>query len=61
MKAYLITTGALFALLALLHFVRTIADWRRLATDHGFILEGPIIGLVAAALGLWAFRLFRRA
>jgi hypothetical protein len=39
MRPYLVTTGLLFALLA--------------------VLEGPGIGLVAAALGLWALRLLR--
>ena len=59
MKAYLITTGAIFALLALAHLLRTIAEWPRLAADPWFALEGPGIGLVAAALCLWAWRLLR--
>ena len=59
MKAYLITTGAIFALLALAHLLRTIAEWSRLAADPWFALEGPGIGLVAAALCLWAWRLLR--
>ena len=59
MKAYLITTGAIFALLALAHLLRTIAGWSRLAADPWFALEGPGIGLVAAALCLWAWRLLR--
>jgi hypothetical protein len=59
MRPYLVTTGLLFALLAVAHIARTIAEWPRLATDPGFILEGPGIGLVAAALGLWALRLLR--
>ena len=61
MKAYLITTGTLFALLALAHLLRTIAEWQRLMTDPGFIIEGPGIGIVAAALSFWAWRLLRRA
>ena len=61
MKPYLATTGALFALLAVAHAARTIAEWPRLATEPWFILEGPGIGVVAAALALWAFRLFRTA
>jgi hypothetical protein len=60
-KLYLVTTGILFALLALAHVLRTIAEFHRLATDPGFIVEGPGIGLVAAALGVWAWRLFRGA
>ena len=61
MRPYLITTGLLFALLAAAHLLRTIAEWSRLATDPGFILEGPGIGLFAAALGVWAWRLLRLA
>jgi len=59
MKAYLITTGILFALLALAHLLRTIVEWSRLATDPWFILVGPGIGVAAAALCFWAWRLFR--
>jgi hypothetical protein len=59
MRPYLITTGLLFTLLAAAHLFRTIAEWSRLATDPGFILEGPGIGLFAAALGVWAWRLLR--
>jgi hypothetical protein len=61
MKAYLTTTGALFALLAVAHLLRTIAEWPRLGTDPGFILEVPGIGVVAAAISVWAWRLRRTA
>ena len=57
MKAYLITTGMLFALLTLAHLLRTLAEWPRLAADPWFVLQGPGIGVVAAALCFWAFRL----
>ena len=59
MKAYLIITGALFALLALLHLWRTIAEWERLAAEPWLILQAPGIGALAAALCFWAFRLLR--
>ena len=59
MRGYLATTGVIFALLALAHVLRTIAEWSRLATDPGFILEGPGIGVVAAGLSFWAWRLLR--
>jgi hypothetical protein len=59
MKAYLITTGTIFALLAVAHLVRTIAEWPRLAADPWFAIEGPGIGVVAAALCIWAWRLAR--
>jgi hypothetical protein len=58
-KAYLITTGTLFALLALAHLLRTIAEWPRLAADPGFVVAGPGIGVAAAALSYWAWRLLR--
>lgn len=61
MKAYLLTTGALFAVLALAHLARTIAEASRLSTDPGFIVEGPGIGILAAAIAVWAWRLLRRA
>ena len=60
MKAYLITTGGLFALLASVHLWQLIAEWPRLATDRGFAFEGGI-GVAAAALSLWAWRLLRLA
>jgi hypothetical protein len=59
MKAYLITTGSLFALLAVAHLLRTIAEWQRLAAEPWFLLQGPGIGVLAVALALWAFRLLR--
>ena len=52
MKAYLILTAILFGLLAFVHLVRTIVDRSHLATDPGFWLEGPGIGLIAAVLRL---------
>jgi hypothetical protein len=56
-KAYLITTGSLFALIGLAHFLRTIAEWPRLAAEPWFFVEGPGLGVVAAALSFWAWRL----
>jgi hypothetical protein len=61
MRAYLITTGLIFGLLAVAHVLRTISEWSRLATDPGFILEGPGIGVIAAAIAFWAWRLLRRS
>ena len=60
MKPYLITTGALFALLAVAHLLRTILEWSRLTTDPGFIVEGPGIGVLAAVIAIWAWRLLSR-
>jgi hypothetical protein len=60
-KAYLITTGSIFGLVALAHVARTIAEAERLAADAWFYLEGPGLGLVSAALSLWAWRLLWRS
>jgi hypothetical protein len=61
MKAYLTVTGTLFALLAGAHLFRTIGDWSRFSANPGLVLEDPGIGLLAAALSFWAWRLFRLA
>jgi hypothetical protein len=57
MKAYLVITGTVFALITLAHVWRLIAEWPHLATDPGFIL----ITLAAVALSVWAWRLIRLA
>jgi hypothetical protein len=57
MKAYLITTGAIFGLLALLHLWRVIAERSSLAMEPWFVL----MTLVSAALCVWAMRLLRRS
>ncbi|HBB97545.1 MAG TPA: hypothetical protein DC054_19355 [Blastocatellia bacterium] len=53
MKAYVITTGAVFALLTLAHVLRIIMEWPHLARDPFFLL----ITVAAGGLGLWALRL----
>ena len=55
MKAYLITTGAVFGLLTLVHLWRVIAEGMHLATDPVYVL----ITLAAASLCLWALLLLR--
>lgn len=57
MKAYLVATGSLFALICVAHVARTFAEWSRLGTDPWFVLEGPGLAVVAGALGVWAWRL----
>jgi hypothetical protein len=49
-KAYLVTTGCLFGLLALAHLVMTVLEWSRLAADPWFVVQGPGIGALAAGL-----------
>ncbi|MEO8448565.1 MAG: hypothetical protein ABI647_02170 [Gemmatimonadota bacterium] len=55
MKRYVVTTGALFALLTLAHLWRMIQEGRPTATDPWYIL----ITALAAALSLWAWRVVR--
>ena len=55
MKAYVLTTGAVFGLLVLVHVWRIIEEWPHLATDPWYIL----ITLAAAAFCLWAWRVLR--
>ena len=56
MKAYLVTTATLFALVAVLHVWRVIAERDSLGRDPWFL----IITLIAAALSGWAISLLRR-
>jgi hypothetical protein len=58
MKAYVVTTGSLFGLLALAHVWQIIDQWPRILHDPSDLLEATI-GLVAAGLCLWALRLLR--
>jgi hypothetical protein len=55
MKAYVMTTGAVFGLLTLAHLLRIFVEGRHLATDPLYIL----ITLAAASLSLWAWRVLR--
>jgi hypothetical protein len=55
MKAYVMTSGTIFGLLALAHLLRIIAESPRLATDPWYVL----ITVAAAALCVWAWRVLR--
>jgi hypothetical protein len=59
MKAYLITTGTVFGLIAVLHGIRAAAEWSLLKTDPGHFLAMAALGVLAAALSVWAWRLLR--
>jgi hypothetical protein len=58
MKAYLITTGTVFALMAIMHLVRAIAEYATLFTEPGYFLGMTALGMVSASLSIWAWRLF---
>jgi hypothetical protein len=59
MKAYLITSGASFGLHSLMHLLRTIENWHRLASDPWFVLGTAAEAVITAVLSLWAWRLLR--
>ena len=54
MRAYVITTGAVFGLLTIAHIVKLILE-RRLIPDPVFI----IFTLISAVLTIWAWRVLR--
>jgi hypothetical protein len=53
MKAYVMTTGAVFGLITLAHILRMFMEGRHLATEPLYIL----LTVAAASLCLWALRL----
>jgi hypothetical protein len=59
MKAYLIITGIIFGLMAAMHILKSISEWRLLTTDPGYFMGMAALGLVAAGLSVWAWRLLR--
>jgi hypothetical protein len=56
MKAYLITTGTVFALITLAHLWRISVEGSRLAREPFFAL----LTVLAAALSVWAWWLLGR-
>lgn len=61
MKAYLITSGTIFALVALLHVWKAIDERGQLATAPGEYLFMASLGGLAGALAAWAWRLALRS
>jgi hypothetical protein len=57
MKAYVATTGAVFALLVLAHLWRAYLEGAQLAAQPFFMISTTI----AAVLCIWAWRLLRTA
>lgn len=57
MKAYVMTTGAVFGLLTVAHIWRVVEEGPHLATEPSYVL----ITIAAALLCLWACRLLWRA
>jgi hypothetical protein len=57
MKAYVITTGAVFGLLTVAHLLRIVTEDSQLATNPVYIL----ITVASAALCIWAWYVLRRS
>jgi hypothetical protein len=55
MKAYVVTSGAIFGLLVLVHVWRAIEEGPQLATRPEYM----IVTGIAAALCFWAWRVFK--
>jgi hypothetical protein len=55
MKAYVVTTGAVFGLIVVAHVLRVVAEGLALARDPGFIL----LTIAAATLSVWAWRVLK--
>jgi hypothetical protein len=53
MRAYVMTTGAVFGLITLAHILRMFMEGRHLVTEPLYIL----LTVAAASLCLWALRL----
>jgi hypothetical protein len=60
MKAYLVTTGTIFGLIAIMHLARAIDEFPAFTTDPVYFLGMAGLGVVAASLSGWAWRLLRR-
>jgi hypothetical protein len=59
MKAYLITTGILFGLLAVLHVWRAVAEWSHATADPSFAMLMFVLVALPGALSWWAWLLLR--
>lgn len=55
MKAYVVTTGVMFALLVLVHVWRAVEEGAHLARDPAYI----VITALAAAMAFWAWRVLK--
>jgi hypothetical protein len=60
MKAYLITTGTIFGLIAAMHLIKALRDWSLLSSNPVEFLSMAALGALAALLSVWAWRLLRR-
>ena len=55
MKAYVVTTGVIFALIVVAHIWRAIEEGAGMAKDPAFMA----LTIAAAALAFWSWRVFK--
>ncbi len=60
MKAYLVTAGVIFGLLAVAHIWRAIAEWPQGGMNLAFVLGMGALIAVPGALSDWAWHLVCR-
>ncbi len=61
MRAYFGTTGVVFTLVTLLHLARTPQVIREAQTEPWSTTIYTALTVLAAALAVWAWRMYRRA
>jgi hypothetical protein len=60
MKTYLAITGTLFGLIAFAHGWKAFDDRQSISTSPGEYFSMAALGVIAAALSIWGWRLFCR-
>lgn len=60
MKAYLIITGTIFGLMAVMHVLRAIDERSSMTKDPAYFFGMAALGIVAAGLSVWAWQLLAR-
>ncbi|MDB6111872.1 MAG: hypothetical protein JWR69_3622 [Pedosphaera sp.] len=60
MKAYLITTGSIFGLMAVVHVWRAIEEWPNASVTPAFLLGMTALIVLPGLLAWWAWCVLRK-
>jgi hypothetical protein len=60
MKAYLVTTGVIFSLMAAVHVWRAIAEWPHSSIGLGFVMGMSALIAIPGVFAWWAFNLLHQ-
>jgi Na+-transporting NADH:ubiquinone oxidoreductase subunit NqrD len=60
MRAYILTSGILFGLVAFMHLFITIEHFRMPATDAWLVIAPGAIFVISSSLAIWAWQLLTR-